>query len=331
MDFFIFAVLVLVIPIIMRVKFTLLLMMLTACFFFAEAENPDNNDTISYWSSKGNFRLAFNQLAYSNWAQGGDNSITGNTGFDYSLKYDDENITSLTTVNLSYGILVTAEDGMRKNDDKLQVSSKLGYTISDKIQYSVLFDVKSQFAPGFKYPNDSVVISNLFAPGYLTLSFGTDWKPVDYLSVLISPASGKFTIVADQKLADAGKYGMKPAEYDSAGNVLVPGQTMKGEFGINFVVNLNKDVFENVNLTSKLELHNNYFAPEPSNRWNFDVDMETKLNFTINKYLSTLFYVHLLYDDDVEVNLYDDEGNVTGTGPRLQFKENLGLGLTFKF
>jgi len=295
------------------------------------AEENHEADTVSNWKSAGNFRLTFNQIGYSNWAQGGENSLTGNSNFDYSLQYADEKLSSITTLNTAYGIIITSEDGLRKNDDKLQMSSKLGYTISKKMKYTVLFDLKSQFSPGYKYPNDSVIVSNFFAPGYLTLSFGTDWNPMEYLSVLLSPASGKFTVVSDQNLANAGKFGVEPATYDTAGNVLTPGQNFKGEFGMNFVVNFKKDVVKNVNVTSKLELHNNYFAPDPSNRWNFDVDMETKLNFTINKYLSSLFYIHLLYDDDVLVSLYDDEGVETGKGPRVQLKEHLGFGLSFKF
>lgn len=297
----------------------------------AYAFSLNDADSTSHWSSAGNYRLTFNQINYSNWTQGGENSFTGNTSFDYTLKYDDEKMSSVSNVIGGYGIILTSEDGFRKNDDKLQMSSKLGYTLSKKTKYSVLVDLKTQFSPGYKYPNDSVIVSNFFAPGYLTLSFGADWNPFDYLSILLSPASGKFTIVSDQDLADQGKYGVAPAVLDTSGNVVSPGERYKGEFGMNFVFNFKKDIIKNVNLTSKLELHNNYFAPEPSNRWNFDVDMETRLNFTINKYLSSLVYVHLLYDDDVMVTLYDDAGVMIGKGPRLQMKEHVGFGLSIKF
>ncbi|NCD43078.1 MAG: DUF3078 domain-containing protein, partial [Bacteroidia bacterium] len=226
-------------------------------------------DSLSSWKSEGNFRFSFNQIGYKNWAQGGDNSFTGNSSFDYQLAYVSPKISLLSTLNTGYGIIITSEDGIRKNDDKLQASSKLGYSISKKVKYSVLFDLKSQFTPGYKYPNDSVVVSDFFAPGYLTLSFGADWSPFEYLSILLSPASGKFTIVANEELANSGKYGMKPAEYDTAGVMITPGQNFKGEFGMNFVINLTKKVMEDVSLSSKLEFHNNYFAPDPKNRWNF--------------------------------------------------------------
>ena len=289
------------------------------------------NDTIKHWKSSGNFRFAFNQIGYSNWAQGGENSVIGNTAFDYSLKYDNKKITSISTLNLGYGIVLTNEDGLRKNDDKLHLSSKLGYLISKTLKYSLLFDLKSQFAAGYKYPNDTVIVSDFFAPGYITLSFGTDWSPVEYLSILISPASGKFTIVSDADLANQGKYGMQPAVYDTANNIIEPGSNFKGEFGMNFIFSLEKEIFKNVNVDSKLELHNNYFAIDPCNRWNFDVNMETSMNFTINKYLTTNFYFHMLYDHDILIALYDSDGVEIGSGPRMQIKENLGVGLSFKF
>lgn len=315
-------------------KNCLLLFLFFLIFQQSYAEMPifnANNDTVKYWKSSGNFRFAFNQIGYSNWAQGGENSVIGNTFFDYSLKYDNKQVTSISTLNLGYGIILTNEDGLRKNDDKMHLSSKLGYLISKNLKYSLLFDLKSQFAAGYKYPNDTVIVSDFFAPGYITLSFGTDWSPVEYLSILISPASGKFTLVSNQDLANLGKYGMQPAIYDTANNIIEPGSNFKGEFGMNFIFSLEKEIFKNVNVDSKLELHNNYFAVDPGNVWNFDVNMETKMNFTINKYLTTNFYFHMLYDHDILVALYDDNGVEIGKGPRLQIKENLGIGLSFKF
>ena len=51
----------------------------------------------------------------------------------------------------------------------------------------------------------------------------------------------------------------------------------------------------------------------------------------VNKYLSSLIYVHILYDDDVMVSLYNDDGVMIGKGPWLQLKEHIGFGLSFKF
>lgn len=313
-------------------KSLLVLISLIVVIFQAPVHANDGVDTDSTknWVSTGNFRLNFNQINYSNWTQGGENSFTGNSYFDYSLTYDNSKLSSISTIIGGYGIILTSEKEPRKNDDKLQISSKLGYTLSPKFKYSVLFDLKTQFSPGYKYPNDSVIVSNFFAPGYLTLSFGTDWTPVEYLSILISPASGKFTIVSDQNLANLGRYGVVPAVIDTAGNILVPGSRLRSEFGMNFVFSFNKEVFKDINLTASLELRNNYFAPKPSNRWNFDLDMETRINFTINKYFSSLFYIHLLYDDDVMIPLYDSEGVETGTGPRFQVKQHMGFGLSIK-
>jgi len=46
----------------------------------------------------------------------------------------------------------------------------------------------------------------------------------------------------------------------------------------------------------------------------------------INKFLTANITTNLLYDDDIMIK--DADGNI---GPRVQFKEILGVGLTFKF
>lgn len=58
-----------------------------------------------------------------------------------------------------------------------------------------------------------------------------------------------------------------------------------------------------------------------------DIDWDFLLSMKINKFLSATFNTTLRYDDDVH---YIDEEGVS-KGPRVQFRQILGIGLAYKF
>jgi len=177
-------------------------------------------------------------------------------------------------------------------------------------------------AAGYKYPNDSVYISKLMAPGYLNLSLGMDYKPSDNFSLLIAPVTGKVTFVRDQALADAGNFGVESATYDTSGNLLTHGKTIRNEFGGFIKVAWKHDLMENINLQTKLELFSNYIH-EPQN---VDVNWEMLIGMKINKFISVNINTQMIYDHDIIIE--DIDGN---KGPRTQFKELIGLGFSYKF
>ena len=164
---------------------------------------------------------------------------------------------------------------------------------------------KSQFADGYAYPNDSIVVSKFMSPGYLTTAIGFTYKPVDYFEVFISPTTGKFTFVTDQTLSNLGAYGV-----DS-------GKTVRSEFGAYLNMKFKKDIMTNVNLTSKLELFNNYTDKDKNNAKKIDVNFENQLNMKVNKYITASILLVLVYDANVI--------------ERTQFKEVIGVGFGYKF
>lgn len=293
----------------------------------------DNTDTAKFWNIQANGRFSLSQVAFSNWAEGGESLISGNTYGNLKLNYFKNGFKIDNFSILAYGIAWNEEQGVRKIDDKIDVGTSLGYKAFDNFFYSLFLNLKTQFNEGYKYPNDSVRVSNFFAPATFFMSMGLEYKPDEHTSVFISPASGKFIFVMDQQLADKGAFGVNPAKTDTLGNVLVPGSNYKPKFGLNLILSLNREVFKNVNFDTKLNLHNNYMDDAINNRWNFDVDWETALNFKINNYLSSIIYMHLLYDNDIPIPTFENIEGVkvqTGQGPKLQVKENFGIGVTIK-
>lgn len=286
-----------------------------------------------YWKFNGVTTLNFNQVSFSNWALGGEDALSGTAGLNLSAYYKKKNVTFDNSGVFIYGMMKNMDKGMMKMDDRIEFNSKLNYQAVKYWNYSLLLNFKSQFAPGFAYPNRVNVVSRFFAPAYLTLSLGMDYQPTSYFSLFMSPASGKFTFVLDQKLADNGAFGVRPALKDSQGNIINHGEPLKPELGISVNAKVRYQVMKNIIVDSRIVLYDNYLDEDISNRWNIDMDLETNINFVINSVFSTTFNSRFLYDDNIMVPLYKKVNGakvVIGQGPRLQVKEVFGIGMVMK-
>ncbi|RLD91753.1 MAG: hypothetical protein DRJ09_00190 [Bacteroidetes bacterium] len=323
----------------MKNKFSLVFIILFSSFINTLLANsadtiPAKNDTVKALTFTGLFYTGLNQIGFVNWAAGGENSLSGKMGADYSVSYKKNKFKFHHQARLAYGLVGYMDKRVEKTDDKIDLLMTLGRVINKKWTFTGLVTFKSQFAPGYKYPDDSTLISDFMAPGYLTLSMGINYSPIKEFQIFVSPVSGKFIFVENQGLADKGSFGVTKAVTDSAGNILVPGKNAKGELGLNLVTSWKYNIMKNINLNTTLNLHNNYIDPNKYNRWNIDVDWDNRFIFTINKLFSTVFYFHLKYDDESKTTKYgiNDEGKkvVISSKPMVQIKESLGLSITLK-
>jgi len=291
-------------------------------------------DSSVYWKFEGRMRMNLNTIILSYWADGGESSISSAAYFDLLLKYEKKNFKFENYFNSSYGMQLFRYSNSRKSEDKMKYTSSVAHQFKKNWFYNAQLEFKSQYSKGYKYPNDSTIVSDWLSPGNLTLSLGIENKSIDGLSMFFSPMAGKLIFVMNQELADEGKYGVKKAVKDADGNILVPGENVKAELGMNVRLRYRKEIVKNVDVSSYLVLSNNYADYRPDNRWNIDVDWETLFDFTINRYFVANLYLHMIYDDDVKVPEYEIvEGSRVKVGEtaKLQVKQNYGFGLAFKF
>jgi hypothetical protein len=289
-----------------------------------------------YWKHNGFIQVNFNQISLSNWSGGGENTISVISLLDYSWRYNNGDSTTSwdNTYSFGYGLSRLSESGVRKSEDRIEIDSKLNRRASGNLNYSALLNFRSQFAPGYKYPNDSVVVSRFMAPGYLVLSLGMNYQPQKYLSIFLSPATGKGTFVRDQRLADMGLYGVEAALKDAEGNIIRRGRQFRPEFGAYVDVKFNKDVVKNVRVRSQLSLFANYTDRNPQNRKNIDVNWTTTINMKVNDYIGASLFTQLVYDHDVLIpvtRIVEGKKVQEKIGPRLQVKQMLGVGFAYKF
>ncbi|HTL82272.1 MAG TPA: DUF3078 domain-containing protein [Bacteroidia bacterium] len=298
----------------------------------ARADDSASTDSTKIWAKGGAFALNFTQASYTNWAAGGINSISGQVLFGVFANYKKGLNTWDNSLDLGYGLLQQSTSAyVKKTDDKIDFTSKYGRYAFKKVWfYSALFGFKTQFQPGYNYLDDTAKtkISDFMSPGYALLAIGLDYKPNKKFSLLISPLTAKFTFVNDQALADAGAYGVKKAVYDTAGNIITPGQNVRGEFGSYLRAQYNTDVMKNVTLAARLELFSNYLH----NPQNIDVNADLLLGLKVNKYITASLNFSAIYDDDVMIAVDNNhDGVIDGVGPRLQFRQVMAVGFSAKF
>lgn len=313
----------------MKKKLFLMVLSLMPFWVFAKGGSSINNaDTTKLWKFNGLGSVNFSQVQLTNWAAGGENSVSGTGMLNLHLHYKKNKSSWQNDLELAYGLMKQGDANVIKSDDKIDFSSKYGLEASKNWKYSAMTSFKTQFTEGFDYPNDSVSvkISNFMAPGYVLAALGMDYAPNDAVSLFLSPVTGKITIVNDDSLAAHGAFGVEPAVFDTLGNIITDAEKIRYEFGgyVKFV--FNKEILKNINLQTKLELFSNYME----NPQNIDVNWETLLNMKVNEYISANITTNLIYDDDIKVPVNKD-GEPERLAPRTQFKEVFSIGLAYKF
>ena len=282
----------------------------------------------------GNYGLNINQLALSNWAAGGENSSTGKAFANIDIVYQRATFEQKLVGAFAYGISRFADKRIEKSDDKIDLRYTLSLHSKQLWKYSLVSTFNTQFANGYKYPNDSTVISGFFAPAYLTLSGGATYQTKNKaFDIYVSPLAGKVTFVMIQDLADQGAFGVKKGYY-AEDSTWVPGQRHLSALGANVIANYKQPIGKTITYTTTLNCFYNYFEKRDDDQIKIDVNWENTINFVISKHVTTVLFLHLKYDHNTTFPIYEDiEGVQTliGNEPKLQFKESLGIAFIHKF
>ena len=263
------------------------------------------------WKKGGIYSINIGQGSLSNWASGGDNfsfsvsSLLNIYAFYQKGKHSWDN-----SLDFNIGYINTTSLGGRKNDDRIDVLSKYGYSVSQKWSLSTLFNFRSQFFRGYNY-NDNIktFTSDFLSPGYFLFSVGMDYKPNKNLSIFISPITSRLILVINDTLSARGSYGVEP------------GKKSTGELGAFASVNFLKALSKTITYKARMDLFSNY----KHNPQNVDLFMTNIISAKISKSLSVNYTLDMIYDDDVRLF------GANKTSPALQVKSILAIGFVVKF
>ena len=273
-------------------------------------------DTTKGWKKGGVMGITLAQTSLTNWAAGGQNSVSVNGILSLFANYHKGNSVWDNSLDMGYGIIKQGSNDVKKTDDKFEFLSKYGQKAFRNVYYSAMFSFKTQMAVGKDAAGKE--ISNLLSPGYILAAVGLDYKPNGYLSFFLSPLTSKTTVVRDTMLSNAGAFGVekgKKALEELGGYARFI--FSKGDFKNEFM--------KNISFTTKLDLFSNYLK----NPQNVVVNWETLILMKVNKYLSMNLNTNLIYDN--KVRFPANNGVEGATVPKVQFKEIFGAGLSFKF
>jgi hypothetical protein len=289
-------------------KKVIFLLLVVPVFSFAQVPA----DTVKYWKRSGVITGNFSQVSLTNWAAGGQSSMSGEFLFNYLANYKKDSLSWDNYIDLQYGFLKENDKDLAKSSDRIEFNTKVGYATGKGWNYAAALNFKSQFAPGYNYPRNEgdLLISEFLAPAYINAALGMDYKR-EWMTLFISPLSGKFTIVNNDSLSYAGEFGVDP------------GKKFRSELGASLRFGAKKEIFKNVTFVTKLDLFSNYIEKFG----NVDVDWTLMFNLKVNEWLSATLLTQMIYDDDIKI-LDEETGRKS---PMVQFMEAFGVGLSFKF
>jgi len=290
-------------------KFVFVFVLTSVFCFSLRAEEQVKKD--SSWMLSGVAALNLTQISLSNWSAGGEDAIGFDVHFAYSADYKKKKHLWQNRVEFAYGLNRTETDGSKKTNDKIYFSSTYGYELTKSLYFSSMVNFNSQFAKGYDYKTEPrTLISRFMSPGYVMGGLGLTWNPKSYFTATLSAISWRGTFVSSNLLSNEGAFGVKP------------GKHLYSEMGGNLKVEVNYEFLKNMTIYSRLDLFSNY-KDKPQN---VDVRWDVLLNMKINKWFSTNISTNMIYDDDTKIAQKDGS-----KGPRLQFKETLGVGVQVNF
>ncbi|MDR1887132.1 MAG: DUF3078 domain-containing protein [Prevotellaceae bacterium] len=282
-----------------------------SAIFFANILVAQETKKPQYWKHSGSSYLNLTQSSFSNWSAGGENSIAVGVGINnIRLIYNKNKVSWENGLTLGYGLQYQGSKRSKTND-VIDFYSKLGYKAFGKFNYATQITFKTQFDKGYpKYPitPESRYNSEFLSPASGVLSLGFDYKPSDVFSLVLSPISGKYTIVHDDSLSKVGVYGVKPDRHAYY------------ELGTSVRATFSRNLSSNITLSSVMDIFSNLLR----NPENADINWEININFKVMKYISSNLNLLLKYDDDTK-NIDPEKG------PSLQFKQVLGMGFSYNF
>ncbi|MEY4384100.1 MAG: hypothetical protein RI995_1642 [Bacteroidota bacterium] len=266
---------------------------------------------VSLWKKDFQIGANLNQSSFSsNWKSGGSNTFAGGWFLTHSAKFDNAGWRLNSDLNMQLGFLQNQSQSLRKNVDRIFYEFKAGYRISNKWDFFGSTNFQTQFLTGYEYgkknylgiPVDSLV-SSLFAPAYLTSSLGFEVHPNKNFFSRFGIGSLRQTFVLDKRISNAGLYGLEK-----------PGDNIRNQFVLQLIFNIDRDIFENINLKARYSGLFDYFRLSYPGAYVHRFD--TTISMKVNKYVNANLQAILLRDRDQD--------------PNWQFSQAISLGFLYR-
>ncbi|MGM0619490.1 MAG: DUF3078 domain-containing protein [Bacteroidota bacterium] len=272
------------------------------------------------WRIGGDGSVGFTQTYIENWKKGGQSALSLLMVLKGFANYSnsDGKVKWANSAEFRNGYIRPGgkESQLRKNDDKFEITSRLGLSAFKKWYYSTEFNYETQIFNGYNYPktDESEPISAFMAPARTFFKIGLDYKPNNNFSLFLAPLTLKNVYVRDTIKIDQTKFGIEEGK--------------KGFWlpGLNADLSYRKNFTPDISYETKYKMFVNFRAPFSK----FDVNWENQVVIRLNDHVNMRLFVHMIYDDDVKFPIENDLGEVIGEKAKVQLKEFFTIGFSYK-
>jgi hypothetical protein len=242
--------------------------------------------------------VMLNQVAFSNWAQGGVNALSWSAAADGKSVDEMEVMHWFNGYRFGFGQTRMGEQGTKKADDRMELESVLLYKTGASFEPYAAVTFQSQFAPGYIYDANNVAtqVSAFFDPAYFVESVGAGYQPSKQFKTRLGLAlrevlTSKYTAFADDP---------KTTEVEQS--------SVSG--GLESVTNIELQLDDNVLFVSQLELFSAFKQMDE-----VIVRNTSSVAAKVGKFVTVVLNVQLI-----------NEKRIT---PKTQVKQTLGIGASF--
>lgn len=274
-------------------------------------------DILAPWELGGNGTFGFTQTYLNNWKAGGNSAFSILTVLKGYANYSQSKIKWENSGEFRNGWIRQGGSlkQTQKNDDKLELISRLGVSAFKKWYYSTEVDFVTQFFNGYNYPDKTKPISAYMSPAKTIFKLGLDYKPNNNFSLFISPITAKCVFVRDTAKIDQTKYGVPK----NSRSFWEPGLNADLKYKINFT--------NQISYETKYKMFLNYQSPFKK----LDINWENTVVAQLTDRINMTFNLYMLYDDNITfpTGRNDAAGNPIYKA-KWQTKELTTIGFSYK-
>ena len=247
------------------------------------------------WSTSTTPALKVSEQIFNNWSKAGNSTFDITSSFFGNYKYTHPKYVLDNVVDLAYGYAWQDLDPegvlfetRRKSNDKIDITSALSWNAYKGWGASFTANLKTQFGRGYEYDGvgkaseeTKQLVSDFFAPAYLTTALSFEYKKPDW-SVSLSFLTGKTTFVCnDWFIINGYNYGVIQNDKDDPKKPFDPEkeETYKNIKNAYFALGsyvraqyLKKDIVPNLDLYARIELFYDYQKPRNMGWKNIDAN-----------------------------------------------------------
>jgi len=280
----------------MRTSLLTLFLVLFTILCFAQEATEVKKDTL--WTPSGVVGINLSQVAFDNWSQGGQNSLSFTFFSLLGLDYIDDPWKWSNGLKFAYGRTKFGDEEYRTNDNEIFYESTLIYHIGWVVSPYAGVTARTAVTKGFNYDLEpSVQIVDFMDPFYLT-------EAVGFIYDRIPNFSSRLGVGMKQTWAD------KFAALYTDDSETLELEKFKNETGIESVTEYKWEFLENMSYLASLRLFGTF---DDLSVW--DVRWDNIIAAKVNDYISVTFNVLLIYDEDESI--------------QRQLKEALQLGISY--